>query len=87
MQTSDQTDKDVFLLLDGKDDEGLHDLLLEHADAGVDGPAKIGLAHCYFAVEILTYTKKSNKICQIENGRRSLKNILKFLYNLCLQRY
>jgi len=54
VQTSDQTDEDVFLLLDGKDDEGLHDLLLEHTDAGVDGPTKIGLAHRHFAVEILT---------------------------------
>jgi hypothetical protein len=53
VQTSDQTDEDVFLLLDGKDDEGLHDLLLEHADAGVDGPAKIGLADSHFVVEIV----------------------------------
>jgi len=30
VQTLCQTDEDVFLLLDGKDDEGLHDLLLEH---------------------------------------------------------
>jgi len=44
-----QTDRDVFLLLDGKDD-----LLFEHTDAGVDGTTKIGLAHRHFAVDILT---------------------------------
>ena len=54
MQTLCQTDEDVFLLLDGKDDEGLHDLLLEHTDEGVDGPTKLGRAHRHFAVEILT---------------------------------
>ena len=78
MQTLCQTDKDVFLLLDGKDDEGLHDLLLEHADAGVDGPTKIDRAHRHFAIKISTETKKSNEISQKETCLISLNHILNF---------